>query len=179
MVCGKLGLRANVMMALRVHGWGPQSVMLCTVRDPRGASSWPPQSACFLHKTPSSTYFSNLFQEHLNIVCSSALIHTSQGTPSLWIPIASLHSSLTQLNTFYIVLLSCNTFHFVLCVLYAAHPDTTNSWKTWFCKGEEATCLLANPEHQNPKMNIASLLPLDICRIPFILRLYLFTSSPF
>lgn len=133
MVCGKLGLNANVMMELRVHRWGPRSVMLRTV----GASSWPQQLACFLHKTPPSTYFSNLFQEHLNIVCSSALIHTSWGTLSLWIHIASLHSSLTQLNTFYIVLLSCNIFHFVLCVLYAAHPDTTNSWKTWFCKGRK------------------------------------------
>lgn len=167
MVCGKLGLNANVMMELRVHRWGPRSVMLRTV----GASSWPQQLACFLHKTPLSTYFSNLFQEHLNIVCSSALIHTSWGTLSLWIHIASLHSSLTQLNTFYIVLLSCNIFHFVLCVLYAAHPDTTNSWKTWFCKGEEATCPFANPEHQNPKTNIESLLPSDIRRIPFILRL--------
>ena len=82
-VCGKLGLGANVMMELRVRRWGPRSVMLCTVRDPRGASSWTPQSACFLHKIPSSTYFSNLFQERLNIVCSSALIHTSQGTLSL------------------------------------------------------------------------------------------------
>lgn len=120
-------------MDFRMQNWSPRSVKHLTDGALRGAFSWPLQSASSHHRTPFSICGFNV---HLNATYSSALIHTSRSTLSLWILTAFSPSLLRNLILF---ILHC--FPVILstsyCVYYIQHTQTTNASETALCQGTE------------------------------------------
>lgn len=85
-----------------------------------------------------------------------------------------LHPSLTQLNTFYLVLLSCNTLYFVLAVLYAAQLTPVRHYCVGGLRwGRRLLALFAYSGLWNLDLDNQSLSHLDICLILSLLRLFI------
>lgn len=146
----------------------PLSITLLKIRDLRGAFSRPPRGACSLCMAPFSTCFFSIL---LKAIYSSVLIYTNRSALSLsefprhfLVPL--LHSLMLSILHYFLLRIVC---------VYMQHTqiqrnpeDYSGMCLRW---GWRLLTSSSYSGHWNLYLNPQGLPHLDICFIPFILRL--------